>query len=238
MEVKRSRLNEHFFKNVVTHFIFNSNATKKLVSKNYEEVILTKKSIIIYNAIDFDRDYISATKNQVVIIGNGGRLVQQKGQKYLIEIAQKLKEKGLGFKIIIAGEGPLHNGLKDEIIRKGLGNQIELLGFVKDMKVFMGQIDIFVSTALWEGFGFVLAEAMSAQKPVLAFDLSSNPELVKDGENGFLIPPKNIDLFVVKLEQLIKDEPLRNQMGKTAYVFAETHFEKHKQFQKLIDFIG
>ncbi len=240
VKVKASRFNEHLFKNVITHFIFNSKATKNLLEENFKTIVSTKKTAIIYNAIEFSDSRI--TQNSLpttqTIIGNGGRLVEQKGQKYLIEIAQKLKEKSVDFKILIAGEGPLHNGLKDEITKQKLTNEIELLGFVKDMKTFMNQIDIFVSTALWEGFGFVLAEAMVAKKPVLAFDLSSNPELIQDGENGFLIPPKNSGFFAKKLEQLISDKLLRTQMGETAYNFAKANFEKEKQLQKLLDFIS
>ncbi len=239
VEVKESRLNKNLFSNVVTHFIFNSNATKELLQKHYKEIVDGKKTAIIYNAIEFFDSPITpntSTSSQV-IIGNGGRLVKQKGQQYLIKIAQKLQEKGFSFKILIAGEGPLRNGLKQEIAKQNLTQQIELLGFVKDMRGFMEQIDIFVSTALWEGFGFVLAEAMAAKKPVLAFDLSSNPELIKDGENGFLIPPNDIELFVKKLELLIKDNSLRNQMGTDAYSFAKDNFEKDKQFQKLLDFL-
>lgn len=241
VEVKKGRLNKHLFKDVVTHFIFNSNATKELLEKNYKEIISSKKTAIIYNAIEFYKETHSSknpSETNQIIIGNGGRLVKQKGHLYLITIAQKLKDKGLDFKILIAGEGPLHNGLKEEINTQNLTEQIILLGFVEDMKSFMQQIDIFVSTALWEGFGFVLAEAMVAKKPVLAFDLSSNPELVIDGENGFLIPPTNIDLFTDKLEQLINDRTLRTQMGETAYIFAKANFEKEKQFKKLLDFIA
>ena len=240
IEVKKKRLNENLFKNVVTHFIFNSNATKELLEKNYAAIIPTKKSAIIYNAIDFSVQQQN-TKNQTpttIVIGNAGRLVEQKGQYFLIEIAKKLIEKNLDFKIQIAGEGPLHNELKALIEKENLTDKIELLGFVKDMKSFMEQIDVFVSTALWEGFGFVLAEAMVAKKPVLAFDLSSNPELVKDGENGFLIPPENTKLFAEKLAQLINDTALRNQLGEAAYTFAKANFEKGKQFQKLLDFIA
>lgn len=241
VEVKKKRLNEQLFKNVVTHFIFNSKATKKLLEKNYSAIIPTKKTAIIYNAIEFPKEHPTIHHPQPttqIIIGNAGRLVEQKGQKYLVEIAQKLKTKGLDFKIQVAGEGPLLNELKTQIDKENLTAQIELLGFVKDMNTFMQQIDIFVSTALWEGFGFVLAEAMVAKKPVLAFDLSSNPELVKDGENGFLILPNNLDLFADKLAQLISDKALRSQMGETAYNFAKDNFEKTSQFQKLLDFIG
>ena len=102
----------------------------------------------------------------------------------------------------------------------------------------MSGVDIFVSTAIWEGFGFVLAEAMVAKKPVLAFDMSSNPELVKDGENGYLIPPKNIALFADKIEALISDQVLREKIGNEAYRFAKINFETEVQFQKLIHFVA
>jgi glycosyltransferase involved in cell wall biosynthesis len=239
VEVKKKRLTANLFKNVVTHFIFNSKATKELLQKNYAAIIPTKKSTIIYNAIEFPNSPAtqnSPSTNQVTI-GNAGRLVEQKGQHYLIDIANKLQEKGVDFRILIAGDGRLFDELKTQIQKEKLTDKVELLGFVKDMNSFMAQIDIFVSTALWEGFGFVLAEAMVAKKPVLAFNLSSNPELVKDGENGFLIPPENTGLFAEKLELLINDSSLRKQLGENAYTFAKTNFEKEKQFQKLIDFI-
>lgn len=101
----------------------------------------------------------------------------------------------------------------------------------------MSKIDVFVSTAIWEGFGFVLAEAMVAKKPVLAFDMSSNPELVINGENGYLIPPQDIPFFTDKLLGLINDPLLRNKMGLAAYQFAKSNFETEKQFKKLLDFV-
>ena len=239
VEVRKKKLTQNLFKNVVTHFIFNSKATKKLLEKNYKDIVSVKKTAIIYNAIEFPNEptNLHPLPTNQVVIGNAGRLVEQKAQHYLIEVAQKLKDKGLGFKVQIAGEGPLYNGLKEQIEQQNLTKQIELLGFIEDMKSFMEQIDIFVSTALWEGFGFVLAEAMVAKKPVLAFDLSSNPELVKDGENGFLIPPNEIGFFADRLEQLINNKELRNQMGEAAYTFAKANFEKRNQFQKLLEFL-
>ena len=247
VEVKKKSLNEKLFKNVVTHFIFNSEATKNLLEKNYKDIISTKKTAIIYNAIAFPSSEVCHTEpvevqkpspSTPIIIGNAGRLVEQKAQHYLIDIAKELHNRGVDFKIQIAGEGPLFEELKDQIEKENLQNQVNLLGFVEDMKSFMQQVDVFVSTALWEGFGFVLAEAMVYKKPVLAFDLSSNPELVKDGENGFLIPSKNIQLFADQLEQLINNEQLREQMGESAYTFAKTNFEKQMQFQKLLNFIA
>ncbi len=248
VEVKKKPLNEKLFKEVVTHFVFNSKATKALLEKNFKSIIDTKQTAIIYNAIEFPNDCHtersrsvvkenSKPPNNPIIIGNAGRLVEQKGQHFLIDIAEKLKAKGVDFKIKIAGDGHLFNELLEKIKAKNLTNEIELLGFVEDMKSFMQNIDIFVSTALWEGFGFVLAEAMTQQKPVLAFNLSSNPELVNDGENGYLIEPENTTQFAEKLQDLIYNIELRETMGKNAFQFAKTNFEKKQQFQKLMEFI-
>lgn len=242
VEVKKSRLTEHLFSDVVTHFIFNSNATKELLEKNYKPIIARKKTAIIYNAIKFPSPDVCHTEpfepKKDIVIGNAGRLVAQKAQHHLIDIAKKLNEKQVDFKIQIAGEGPLYDDLKKEISDRNLADKIELLGFVEDVSAFMNDIDIFVSTAIWEGFGFVLAEAMVAKKPVLAFDVSSNPELVKDGENGYLIPPNDIDLFASKIEELISSKTLRKKMGAKAYHFAKANFEAGQQFQKLLGFVA
>jgi len=238
VEVKKTPLNKKLFKEFVTHFVFNSKATKLLLEKNFKSIIETKKTATIYNAIEFKKNKIDRRLNTKIVIGNAGRLVEQKGQHFLIDIAEKLKKRQLDFKILIAGDGPLYDKLLQKIKEKNLSKQIELMGFVKDMDSFMSGIDIFVSTALWEGFGFVLAEAMAKEKPVLAFDLSSNPELIKHSENGFLIEPKNTTEFSKRIEELIINVELRNQMGKNAFQFAKNNFEKQQQFQKLMEFIA
>lgn len=238
VEVKNNKLNEQLFRNVVTHFIFNSEATKTLLTKNFKGILEGKKTATIYNAIEFAAATESNRNNQQITIGNAGRLVEQKGQQHLIEIAKELRKREADVQILIAGEGPLKNNLEGEIKKHNLSNQVKLLGFVSDMPSFMGQIDIFVSTALWEGFGFVLAEAMVAKKPVLGFNLSSNPELIKDGENGFLIPPESTTVFADKLMLLINDKNQREQMGQKAYNFAKENFEKQQQFEKLEQFIA
>ena len=237
VEVKYSRLNEHLFRDVVTHFIFNSEATKSLLIKNFNRLLEGKQSAVIYNPIEFSGIKDINPDHQQITIGNAGRLVEQKGQNYLIEIAKELRKKEVNFQILIAGEGPLKNDLAEQIKASQLSEQVKLLGFVADMPSFMNQLDIFVSTSLWEGFGFVLAEAMAAKKPVLGFDLSSNPELIKDGENGFLIPPESIAVFVKQLMLLVNDKSLREDMGQKAYTFAKQNFEQQQQFQKLAHFI-
>ncbi|MBK9107229.1 MAG: glycosyltransferase [Saprospiraceae bacterium] len=77
----------------------------------------------------------------------------------------------------------------------------------------MREIDIFVLSSEWEGFGYVLVEAMMQQKPVIAFDLSSNPEIIQSGDTGYLIPFPDYRAFADQLEELILNPDLRKQMG-------------------------
>jgi glycosyltransferase involved in cell wall biosynthesis len=70
----------------------------------------------------------------------------------------------------------------------GVEDKVLFTGFMADLSCFWQAIDVFVLSSFWEGFGFVLLEAMLARKPVLAFAVSNIPELVADGENGYLFP--------------------------------------------------
>ena len=121
--------------------------------------------------------------------------MEQKGQRYLIEIAKRLKDKGLKFKILIAGEGKCLDQLKQLAMELSVSNEINFLGFVKDIRCFMNSIDIFVLPSLWEGFGYVIVEAMAAGKPVVAFDVSSNPEIIRDEKSGYLVNTFDVNAF-------------------------------------------
>ena len=77
----------------------------------------------------------------------------------------------------------------------------------------MESTDIFVLTSLWEGFGYVLVEAMACCKPVVAFEISSNPEIIDDKVTGFLVKPFDVEAFADKIMLLLQDADLRTQMG-------------------------
>jgi glycosyltransferase involved in cell wall biosynthesis len=88
----------------------------------------------------------------------------------------------------------------------------------------MQAIDIFLLSSKWEGFGYVLVEAMIQSKPIVAFDITSNPEIVDNGQTGFLV--KNADLmdFAEKTKLLINDKELRHKMGAKGKSLVEKKF--------------
>ncbi|GAH13428.1 unnamed protein product, partial [marine sediment metagenome] len=179
-----------------------------ILSRN-PELIETKKIKVVYNGIDIDKyDKLAVPplylkKRGEIILGNAGRLVRQKAQNYLIDIAHALKQKGYKFKILIAGEGKLEKELKAYAKKMEVEKEVVFLGFVENIKAFMTSIDVFLLTSLWEGFGYVIIEAMICKKPVVAFDISSNPELVEDNRTGFLVENQNMNVFIQKIETLM-----------------------------------
>ena len=242
--VKNTFLNRILFKDVITDVIANSIETQRTVLTNLSKSIdIEEKLKVIYHGIDLDpiderANLSSFSKKEEIIIGNAGRLTNQKGQKDFIEIALKLKEKGLKFKIHIAGTGELEQELQELIAANKLQNEVVLLGFIADMDSFMKNLDVFVLTSAWEGFGYVIVEAMAASKPVVAYNISSNPEIIKDNETGFLVDFKDINMFAEKIEILLKDADKRMQFGKNGRKYTEDNFQLDDRITELIDYMN
>ena len=219
--VKNSFLNRLLFKDVLTHIVANSEETKRTILRNLHNHIDEEKVKVIFHGIDVSLltqkgssklDDIT-NKGRGIILGNAGRLTKQKGQQYLIDIAKKLKDKNIEFTLFIAGTGEMHPTLEDLIVKNNLQKEVILLGFVKDVERFMSSIDIFLLTSEWEGFGYVIVEAMVQSKPVVAFDITSNPEIIIEDQTGFLADFPDVDMFAEKVQLLIEDDTLRQQFG-------------------------
>lgn len=216
--IKSSFINKYIFKSCLTHIISNSDETKRQILKYLSPLIPSKKVHTIYHGIEFDDtnskeiDYIR-NNAKGIILGNAGRLTKQKRQKDLIEIAKLLDKRKIDFTLFIAGEGEERQNLEEEIKRNNLQDKVILLGFVEDVSTFMNSIDIFLLTSEWEGFGFVIVEAMMKSKPVVAYDITSNPEIIDNNVTGYLIDFANIALFVDKIEILANNPELRKQIG-------------------------
>ena len=219
--IKSSVVNRYLFGSCLTHIIANSEETKRMILTNLSAQIDLKKVHTVYHGIDVSTiphnqeialDEIKE-KGRGLILGNAGRLTAQKGQRYLIETAQKLKQTGVDFTLFIAGSGDMEQELKQWIEQNNLNEQVILLGFVEHMEAFMNSLDVFLLTSEWEGFGFVLVEAMAREVPVVCFDITSNPEIIEDQETGFLVPFADTEAFAEKITLFAKDENLRKKMG-------------------------
>ena len=230
-------LNRYYFGKVVTAVLANSEATKRTVLEKNPKLFPQEKIRVIYNGIpipEHGMELDSLPKEEApFIVLNLGRLEEQKNQQFLVTLGTELKNRGLQFKLLIGGEGRLRPALEEAIRGAELTEEIRLCGFIEDAYAFIKQADVFVLPSLWEGFGYVLAEAAICKKPIVAFQLSSNPELVIHGETGFLVPPNDVTAFANALEQLYRNPEAAKKMGEAGRRHTMAHFDKEKQLLKI-----
>ncbi|MFO7830128.1 MAG: glycosyltransferase [Bacteroidales bacterium] len=232
--IKRKWYYNSMLRKYIDKIIVNSEQTKKGVLLNYTGIINPEMVKVIYNGIEVTDGYAPVNKkeHEPIVIGSAGRLSKEKGHHYLVELAILLKKKGIPFKIKIAGEGKCRKYIEKEILKNNLQEEIELLGFVKNIKAFYQSIDIFVLPSIWEGFGFVLLEAMSFCLPVVAFDTGSSFEIIEDGVNGFVVPDFNVNHLAEKVDTLYNNKELRVSMGNAGYKILKERFSIEKTFSE------
>ena len=242
--IRNTILNRFIFKYLVTDIIANSEETKRTILLNNPYLFDVNKIRIIYNGIDLEEQLKTKSKllyqkaDGEIILGNAGRLTEEKGHIYLLELARLLKKKNIKFKMLIAGSGKLYNRLQKIARSYKIEKEVKFLGFVKNIKSFNRSIDIFLLTSLWEGFGYVIVEAMAEEKPVIAFDISSSAEIIDEGLTGFLVEKGNVEVLAEKVNILAKDEQLRKTFGKNGRQKVEKVFtlsKSIKQVEELLD---
>lgn len=217
--IKNKLLNRIIFRNYVDEIIANSEATKNTILSNNPNLFDKDKIKVIYNGITLDEKETKAVnpvytkQNDELIIGNAGRFVKQKNHSFLIQLASKLKVENINFKLLLAGSGKLETETRTLAKQLNVEDKIIFTGFVANITDFMESIDIYILPSLWEGFGYVLVEAMLHKKPVIAFNLSSNPEIIADKKTGFLTDPNNFEEVTEKIKLLATNQELREKMG-------------------------
>jgi glycosyltransferase involved in cell wall biosynthesis len=241
--IRNTALNRFIYRNLVTEIIANSEETKRTILYNNPNLININKIRVIYNGIDLDEYRVS--KSQVlyrradgeIILGNAGRLTEEKGHIYLLELARILKSRKIRFKLLIAGSGKLKHKLEKMAKSYKVDKEVKFLGFVKDIRSFNHSIDIFLLTSLWEGFGYVMVEAMAEEKPVIAFDIRSSAEIIADGQTGFIVEKGNIEELAEKVSYLHNNEDLRKEFGKKGRERVEKYFTISRALKKIEDIL-
>jgi colanic acid/amylovoran biosynthesis glycosyltransferase len=132
-----------------------------------------------------------------------GRLCAAKGQRLLLEVAGRLVASGVPVQLVLAGDGPMRTELEQRIVQLGLSAHVRITGWISAQKV---RDEILAARALVlpsfaEGLPVVIMEAMALRRPVLSTYIAGIPELVRSGENGWLIPAGSVEA----MEQAVRE---------------------------------
>ena len=173
------------------------------------------------------------------ILGSVGALENRKGQIILLQAVKRLldSEKLPNIHLMFVGEGPDEEMLRTVTKVYGLEAYVSFFPFTDEPNFVFERIDILALPSLYkEGLPNVLLEAMSMQLPVIATDLAGIPEVVLDGETGYLTPPGDVEQFSDAIEKLWTSKETCSSMGRNARQLMEDMMDKSQQFDAFLNF--
>lgn len=205
------------------------------LARQYSRLLpLHSKIVVIQNGIDLSfTDQISSNSYPLPlpsihangkIFGIIGRLFPDKGHFFFLKAFANLCLDFPNALALIVGDGPLKQTLSEQIRSLRLENNVIMCGPRPDIHNIYNQIDFLVIPSLTEGLPYVLLEAMTAQVPVLASAVGDIPLLIRHGETGYLVPPRNVKILETYMRALLDNQIKAKKMASNAYTLATRHY--------------
>ena len=190
-----------------------------------------EKYMVVYSGMDIENFLNSeydekladelGIKKDKIIIGSVARLFEFKGYEYFIPAALELAKKYDNVEFLIVGDGKMYDEITTKIAETPYSNRFHFAGLVSPDQVYryLSLMDILWHFSQREGLPRAVVQALASSVPAMGFNLDGTPEVILDGESGFLINYNhhdfegNLEAIIEKSSELIKQDELRNQMG-------------------------
>jgi glycosyltransferase involved in cell wall biosynthesis len=220
---------------VVPWYIWKLNSKVVTISEDAKICLMNTNRIaeshieVIENGIPLDKfDSISTKvsdklKNEIgllsenQVIGIVARLAVEKDHKTSIHAFSEVLKANENAILLIVGDGPLNESLRELARDLAIESSIRFLGFRQNIAELISIFDIFVLSSTSEGMSLTLLEAMASKKPIVATNVGGNPEVVQDQLTGFIVPPQNPTLMAHAISNLLKDNELAKEFGLNGY---------------------
>jgi glycosyltransferase involved in cell wall biosynthesis len=220
------------YRHLVSHSFFNrllalgGSFVDSFTLKKYDRiVVLTQEDkernwsgwnsvSVIPNLVHLSSSHASLESNKIIA---AGRLVYQKDYSSLIRAFALVAKRFPQWSLDIFGEGDERENLSTLIISLGLSEVVHLKGLCSKIQETMSGYSIFALSSRFEGFPLALVEALSSGLPVVSYACPCGPrDIIRDGVDGFIVPPEDEATMAERICQLIEDETLRRKMGASA----------------------
>jgi glycosyltransferase involved in cell wall biosynthesis len=226
------RVDFHIQKNFFSKLKYNSKKIDKIVciSDEIKRVLLSDrvnsdKLIAIHSGIDINKfdnvAPLTSFRQEIksenkIIIGTVAAFAGHKDYPNLLKAAKIVLEKRDNIKFLSLGDGPLENEIKQLHKELNLKDDFIFLGFKNNVGEYLKHFDIFVLASKREGLGTSILDAQSVGLPVVACKIGGIPEVVKNEENGLLVPPRDPKALAKAILKLVRNGELRNKFSRAA----------------------
>lgn len=188
--------------NVKEFYVHKGIASEK-IEVIYNGVEITGAPVLQCSSVPVRKEF--GIREDETVLAVIGRLVEQKGHKYLFEAISSLDGQ-YKVRVLVVGEGPLMKSLRSQVVGLRLADKVIFTGLRQDVPNLLKAIDILVMPSLREGLPMIALEAMASGVPVVATKVGGNPEIIIDGLTGILVEPKDHIALKEAISRLINDK--------------------------------
>lgn len=220
-----------------------SRYTKAIFEEKLPRVKGSAKSIVSFNGLSFRQEALAfepAFDRETVRIYSFCRLVDRKNIDKAVRAVAALRDRhpDADFEYVIAGKGPLAGTIQGLIDRLGVGDCVRMTGYISDEEVLANfkSADVFLHPQIaaeemadFEGFGLVIADAMSFGAVAIAGKDGGPADFIRHEETGLIVDGTNLDEIVNALEQVVLDKDKRREIGSAgrAYCLDRLSWDNH-----------
>ncbi|NLI81646.1 MAG: glycosyltransferase [Deltaproteobacteria bacterium] len=190
--------------------LFQSSKIKTIYNGINTQCFLYKESLVFKYGSTLDKDY----KNLFVV--HIARFYEVKGHRYLLQAWPKVVAEVPEARLLLVGDGPLKGEMQRLADALGAVESVRFMGLRDDVPAILACCSLGVFPSLFEGLPVAPIEMMSMGLPVVASDIGPLREVIGDEEAGILFPPKHPDELAKAIVCLLKDDALRERLGKAA----------------------
>ncbi len=192
---------------------------------------------IVPGAVDVDRFTPGDAHHTPPVLLYHGRVDARKGVLDLLDAVRQLRDTGDAFRLLISGIGPTFDETQAKIAELGLGDQVEMTGYVEydDVPAVYRRADIFVSPTYAEGFSNTILEAMASRLAVVSCRSVGVVDCIRDGELGLLTEPGDRDALAGALRRVLRDAALRHRLAEAGYAECRQVYSWAKVGRQIMD---
>lgn len=218
---------------VLNHHVFTTIALSLSEQERLlHQGISASKLAVVYNGVDLEQFSVKQKRVNASTyrIGMLARLSKEKNPLFFLEVMEAFKEDD-SFHFYMGGDGPERARVEDEIVARGLEDNVTLMGHIERPKEFLEEMDVLVLPSHREVLPMVLLESLAVGTNVVVIDRGGIREVISDEQVGFIIKEHDKEAFAQCIRTLCSDRDLRHSMSKRGRQRVEQNFSIEKMLE-------